>query len=144
MIQAESAFVRGPPVRDRRRGAFASGPVAAADPTHAVSSGMFGADEADRLRVFCAPDGPAVMAPSPAPYPAVADGLETEGRWWDAGVMRSRRRYELHPSAVLSVSDVIGPGGRTLGDGDMCHEVLVGSAVPVLLTVGSEVNVSSP
>jgi len=88
--------------------------------------------------------GPLRASVRGALLPAVADGLETKGRCWDTGAMRSRRLCDLYPSAVLDVSDVVGPGGGTMGDGDVGHEVLVGSAVPVLLTVGSEMNVSVP
>lgn len=48
----------------------------------------------------------------------------------------------LRPSTVLVVGDVITPGGRTLGDGDVGHEVVVGGAMPVVLTVRGDVDVA--
>jgi hypothetical protein len=46
--------------------------------------------------------------------------------------------------AVFGVGDVVAPGGRTAGDGDVGHEMVVGGAVPVLLTVGGDVDVARP
>ena len=48
----------------------------------------------------------------------------------------------LRPSTVLGVGDVVTPGGRTLGDGDVGHEVVVGGTMPVVLTVRGEVDVA--
>ncbi len=45
-------------------------------------------------------------------------------------------------AAVLVVSDVFSPLGRALGDRDVGHEVVVARAVPVLLTVGCDVDVA--
>jgi hypothetical protein len=48
----------------------------------------------------------------------------------------------LRLSTVLVVGDVVTPGGRTLGDGDVGHEVVVGGTMPVVLTVWGDVNVA--
>ncbi|MDQ1391484.1 MAG: hypothetical protein QOF30_461 [Acidimicrobiaceae bacterium] len=45
-------------------------------------------------------------------------------------------------AAVFVVGDVIAPGGRASGDGNVGHEVFVVGAVPVLLTVASDMHVA--
>jgi hypothetical protein len=48
----------------------------------------------------------------------------------------------LRPSTVLVVGDVVAPGGRTLGDGYVGHEVVLGGTMPVVLTVRGDVDVA--
>src|SRR5664280_247422 len=48
----------------------------------------------------------------------------------------------LRASAVLSIGDMVTPGCRTLRDGDVSHEVVVVSSVPVLFAVRRVVDVA--
>src|SRR4051794_30587728 len=57
---------------------------------------------------------------------------------WSASGTRSVR------AAILVVGDVITPCCRASGDGDVGHEVVVGRTVPVLLTIGGDVDVAGP
>jgi len=50
--------------------------------------------------------------------------------------------HALPHSAVLGVGDVLSPCSGASGDGDVGHEVVVGRAVPVLLTVGGDMDVA--
>ena len=44
--------------------------------------------------------------------------------------------------SLVAVDDVFTPRGRTLRDGDVCHEMVVGGAVPMHLATLSGVNVT--
>src|SRR3954469_13948495 len=59
---------------------------------------------------------------------------ESEG---SVGILRLRVG-----APVVGVGDVIAPGGRAAGDGEVGHEVVVAGAVPVLLRVVGVVDVA--
>ena len=63
-------------------------------------------------------------------------------------IERSSRARRAAPrrsglASVLRVGHVVAPGWRTLGEREMRHEVVMGSAVPVLLTVGGPDRIAS-
>lgn len=43
---------------------------------------------------------------------------------------------------VFIICDVLAPGGLTLGDGEVGHEVVMGRPVPMLLAIGCRVDVA--
>ncbi len=59
-------------------------------------------------------------------------------RRWSDGNQLGRRVGARRPSTVLVVGDVVAPRGRSLGNGDVRHEMVVGGTVPVFLAVRRE------